>query len=287
MIKSKLLLIAGSLLTLASANAQLVHRYDMNNANDSAGASNGTLQGGATLGGGVLTVTGANNGTGTGATSGTLAQSLALPSSVGTGITGNFSIEFYATRAITATDFSTVFSFSTAQTNFLLFNPARGNDNGGTNSNFRQPSINGGNEFNLRANPTTGLFADSAQHDVVLTYDATSGTANIYNNGALFATGNPGVGFNFQTAAGGPFNGIGGNAPYGDPSFNGTIADFRIYSQALTQTQVTSLRNIAGGADASNAAITAVLVPEPSAWTAALVGIVGLLGLQRFRRSVA
>jgi cellulose 1,4-beta-cellobiosidase len=53
--------------------------------------------------------------------------------------------------------------------------------------------------------------------------------------------------------------GINGGSPWGDNSINGSTRDFRIYGQALTAGQVTNLYAL--GAEASNAAITAVLTP--------------------------
>lgn len=102
----------------------------------------------------------------------------------------------------------------------------------------------------------------------------------------LAGTGNIGAGFRFDLATGAAnglsnFNGINGHAPFNDNTFAGSTDDFRIYSSALTPAQVTALDG--AGANASDAQIAA-LVPEPSAWTAALAGVATLLGLQRFRR---
>ena len=275
MLKPKFLLLAGSFLALAPAHAQLAHRYDLNTANDSVGTANGTVVGtGTVLANGILTTTGAAG------------QALSLPASVGTGLTGNFSIEFYATSATgTSADFSSFFSIANAQTNFLLFNPNRGGANNNSFVDFRQAGATaGGNEVSVDLR--SKLAGDTLQHQIVLTYNVTSGLASVYNNGVFAASGNIGAGFSLQSAANGANNGIGGGTnPYNDPSWNGSIADFRVYSQELTTGQVTALNRL--GPDASNAAIAGA-VPEPSTWLATILsGAAALFGLQRFRRSAA
>ena len=266
------LVVAGGLLSLASANAQLAHRYTFTtNGADSVGGANGTLAGFATISGGMLTTTGAAG------------DNLTLPSSVGTGITGSFSIETYVTRNETGGNFSTLFSFASDQNDFVLLNPDRSGS--GTSGNLKQVGINGGNEFNVKNGVA---FTQGIEQQVVLTYTAGTGAANLYLNGSLAGTGTFGTGFNFQAVSSGAFDGIGGNAPFTtDQTFNGMTDDFRIYSQALTATQVSTLYGAAGQPNLTNAQIAADVVPEPSVWTTVLVGVGALLGLQRFRRSLA
>ena len=274
--KLSLMLTLGGLLSLTSAHAQLVHRYDFSAAdqgNDTVGTANGTLAGNATIANGMLTTTGAVGGF------------LTLPTSVGTGITGSFTIETYITRTETGGNFSSLFSFATDQNDFVLLNPDRAGS--GTSANFKQAGINGGNEFNVQNNVA---FVQGTAQQVAITYNAGTGTVSLYLNGTLQNSGALGTGFNFQTISNGTFDGIGGNSPFtGDPSFNGTTDDFRIYSQALTAAQITTLDN--AGPNATNATINADIgaggVPEPSTWMVMLTGLGTLAGLQRFRRSAA
>ncbi len=83
------------------------------------------------------------------------------------------------------------------------------------------------------------------------------------------------AGFNLSSLTDVALNG--GN-PFGDPALTGSTYDFRIYSNALSADQVASVYAL--GSDASNAAITAAVVPEPSTIVLLVAGIFGLL----FRR---
>lgn len=266
------LVILGLSLAPLAANAQLAHRYSFNgNANDSVGTANGTLTGSdATISATMLTTTGANN-----------SSYVSLPASVGTGITGNFTIQDFTSSPAGATQsYSSLFSFATqgSDHNFILFNAYRPNT-AGTSADFSQGTT-GGNEVDVNAG--SPLLANGLEHDIVLTYNATSGLVSIYNNGALAGTGNIGAGFNFSLTTTGTFDGINGNGPFGDNSYNGSTDDFRIYGQALTASQVAAIDAL--GANATNAQIGAALVPEPSTWALLSVGV-GLLGLSIHRRS--
>ncbi len=259
-------------MAFASADAQLVHHYNLTDGTDSVGGANGTLSGNATFGGGMLTTSGNDN-----------TSYLSLPASVGTGITGDFSIQIYTSTTNAGTSYSTLFSFATAQNNFLLFNANRPTQvPNQTSANFQQVGGTIPTEQNFGAG--SALLTDGAEHDLLLTYISLTGAVSIYNNGTLAASGNIGAGFNFSLAAAGPFNGINGHAPFtGDNTYAGSTDDFRIYSQALNSTQARAL-DIAGP-NASNLAIAAI-VPEPSTWLAMVVGLGSLLGLQRFRRTL-
>lgn len=264
------LVVAGGLLSLASANAQLAHHYNLTDGIDSVGGANGTLNGNATFANGTLT------------TNGDASGYLSLPSSVGTGITGDFSIETFATANSLTADYSSLFSFATAasDSNFLLFNPNR-QDGSGTSARFDQGTI-GNTEVGVNADGNSPLLGDGAEHDLLLTYTSGTGAVAIYNNGVLAGSGTIPAGFRFDLAAAGPNNGINGHSPFGDVSFNGSTDDFRIFSNAVTASQATALDAL--GANATDAQIGTTFVPEPSTWMAALVGVATLLGLQRFRR---
>lgn len=264
------LLTTGVLFAASAANAQLVHHYNLTDGVDSVGGANGTLSGNATFAGGRLVTSGNDN-----------TSYLGLPSSVGTGITGNFSIQVYTSTTNAGTGYSTLFSFASAESNFILLNANRPGLNA-TSVNFQQaPSTPG--EINVAA--SSALLADGLQHDIVFTYAFASGAVSIYNNGAFAGSGNIGAGFSFQTASAGVFNGINGHAPFtNDNTYAGSTDDFRIYSQTLTASQVSALD--AAGVNASNAQIAAA-VPEPSTWVAMAAGILALCGVQRRRRSVA
>lgn len=274
----KLLILAVVGLSTAplAANAALLHHYNLTDGTDSVGTANGTLSGNATFTNGMLV------------TPGTDATSyLSLPATVGTGITGDFSIQVYTSTTNAGTSYSTLFSFATQQSdnNFLLFNANRPGLNA-SSFNFRQSPSNAG-EQNVSGG--SALLANGTVHDLLLTYAAGTGAVAIYNNGALAATATIGAGFNFSLATGSnlaagtaTFNGINGHAPFtGDNTYAGSTDDFRIYNQVVTATQAARLDT--AGVNATNAAIAAI-VPEPSTW-AFLFGGAGLLGLSLHRRS--
>ena len=170
--KLPLFLVAGGLMALASAQAQLAHRYNLNtDGTDSVGGANGTLTGGATFTNGMLTTTGANN-----------TDYLALPSNIGTGITGDFSIETWVVQSAATPAYSSLFSLSSAKNSLLLFNPNRGG-NAGTTGDFQQPGINGGNELDIATGGVNVLLPFGTEHQIVETYSATTGVVTIYNNG--------------------------------------------------------------------------------------------------------
>ncbi len=286
------LALAIAAMPLASANAALVNRYMANGDGvDSVGGANGTLldpDGTASFAAGtVVSTTNANN-----------TDYLSLPSTVGAGVTGDFSIEDWLTQTGSETAFTSIFSLSSATptlpgpnnlatNNFILLNPNRNGT--GTTADFDQPGVtNGGagTEVNINAPGTTfkvnGNFGTELQ--IVLTYVSSTGIASIYNDGTLLASGNVGTGFSLQEAANGggtSYDGIGGGDAFGDPDFMGATNDFRIYSQALSPAQITALGS--AGANATNAQINAI-VPEPAS-LAVLVGFGALMGRRRLRRA--
>lgn len=266
-------LVASGLFAVGSLHAQLAHHYNLTDGTDSVGGANGTLNGNATFGNGMLTTTGTDT-----------TSYLNLPSSVGTGITGDFSIEVFTSTTNAGTSYATLFSLSSAQNSLLLFNANRPGVNG-TTVDFQQPG-NNTNEVNV--GPGFAVLADGAEHDIVITYATANGQVSIYNNGVLLTSQNIGARFSLQTATAGGFNGINGHAPYtGDQTYAGSTDDFRIFSNSLTQAQVTRLDT--AGANATDAQIGNAVtgVPEPSTWHVALAGVVALFGLQRFRRATA
>lgn len=265
--KSLPLLATGLLFAASAANAQLVHHYNLTDATDSVGGANGTLSGNATFTGGQLVTSGSDN-----------TSYLGLPASVGTGLTGNFSVQVYTRTTAAGTNYSTLFSFASSQSNFILFNANRPGI-GATTVDFQQT----GGESDISAG--SALLADGAEHDIIFTYAAASGLVSIYNNGVFAASGNIGAGFSFQAASAGAFDGINGHAPFtNDNTYAGSTDDFRIYSSTLTTAQITALQ--VAGPNASDLQIAAA-VPEPSSWVAVFAGLVALCAVQRCRRTLA
>lgn len=280
--------IVAAFTSMASAQS-LVHRYDMNSVNDSVGTAAGTLAAGATLNGGVLTpVDGANAGGGNG-------NGLNLPTSAVAGLSGSFSIECWYSWDGTG-GYQTLYSFSNGSNANSLVSVAKrqGEQNIASQSSaFKWAPNNAETIVQTRTNKNPGAAGGLVLASVVTTYDATTNMASIYLNGAVVSaidlntnqpigstTGTlPITGFNLSSLT---QLGIGGSSPYTDEVVNGTISDFRIYSGALSQSQIASIYGL--GADASNSAITAA-IPEPT--TVALLVGAGVAGLVMRRRSRA
>ena len=263
----------------SAAQAQLAHRYSFDSdGSDSVGTSDGTLLANGTITGGQLVTTG----------TAAMTTGLSLPAGAVAGINGSFSIQQFYTSTAPQANFAVGSSFSdrgavngtddpSGQTNFLIFQPRRGD--GGNPSSFAAVGPNFGQHNFL------GATADAAgaTYDVVFSYDAVSGNGNYYINGVLATDANgapstfaiPGFDLSTKNAQ----IGINGNGPFPDPGLNGSTDDFRIFTNALSAGQVSALDGL--GAGTSNAAINAV-VPEPT--TLGLLGVAGL-GLLRRRRA--
>ena len=252
---SFLFLGAVGLMPLAANAGVLAHRYSLNgDGTDSVGGADGTLKnpgGTAVFSATTLTTNNAN-----------ATDYLSLPSTVGTGLTGDFSVEVWLTQNGTQTGFTSIFSLSTSTSNFILFNPNR--NGGGTTADFQQAGITGGGtgtETNITTSQAN-FQPFGTERQVTLTYNATTGLASVYNNTTLIGSGNIGPGFNFETATNGAFNGINGGDAFPDPTFNGSTDDFRIYSGTLSASQISALN--AAGPNATTAQINVIAAPEPA-----------------------
>jgi hypothetical protein len=273
---NKTLFFAAILSTVAlvsSANAaSLEHRYDFNTINDTVGTANGALVGTATISGGAL-VTDGGNGAVNGTWSGT-GPRMTVDGSAVSGLTGAFTVEDWFTCTTNWPKFDTLYSFSNSTIdNYLLATPVRGGDPWQSSVAMRGAGGTATGGWDYFAN---GIYLDTPSlHQTVATYDGTTLTYYVdgvlANYASLPATvTNPGFNLSTLTSIG-----INGGSPYGDPTLTGTTYDFRIYSGALSADQVASVYAL--GSDASNAAISAVAVPEPSTIMLLVSGIFGLL----------
>ena len=251
---SAIIVMLASLLDV-SANAQLLHRYDFNTANDTVGTANGTLLNGATLSGGAL-ITDGGNGATNGAWGGT-GQMMTLASSAVGGITNAFTLETWFQCTTGWPKYDSLFAFSDGTTaNTLLGVPVMGY--GPWPSGFNIAGGGGSNSVTVR-----GIYLDNnAKHQVLLTYDGTNFT--YYVDGVLanfsgFSATASDPGFNLSSLTD---LGINGGSPWGDPILTGSTYDFRIYGQGVSALQVAQIYAL--GSDANNSDITAIVTPAPA-----------------------
>jgi hypothetical protein len=241
-------------------NAQvLLHRYSFNDgtANDSVGTANGTLTGGATISGGALIVPSAGYNVGA-----------ALPLSATSGIDGSFTIEDWFTRSGSGGDFTTLFTFGSSTSQYLLSHPQRTDSNDFT-IEYENGDFNGLND----ATP----LSPGAEYMIATTYDASTDLAVSYLDGSVVASQTISEGFDLGQIASGGFNGIGGFDAFGDGATPGATDEFRIYSGALSEGQITT--DYAVGPNI-------VVVPEPASLSLLTVSVVGLMAWRRRVRSV-
>lgn len=261
------------ILTALPAGAQtLTHRYSFaNDATDSVGGANGTVNNNVTFGGG--------NATFGGGSSNSSPSYISLPTSVVSSLT-NCTLEFYTTTFTGTSNYEALFDESsqfsnTADYTVLCANRA---SNPGIGTGAR---INGNNEDH---NLSTGTNLVGGQL-VTVVYsgftDATSnGTETIYVNGVQAAQGATPYSFlnvaNAANAASLPLVvGIGGGSPYPDPTYQGSINEVRIWSGSLTPSQV--LADYTAGPNV-------VAAPEPSQLAGLGMGILSLSGLALIAR---
>lgn len=260
----------GGLLSLAVGPARadsvdLVHRYSFNDgtANDSAGASNGTLVGGATVSAGALALNGAfHNG-------------VALPLSTTSTMHGSFTIEDWLTYTSGA-NFTTPFTFGSSTGTYLIVHL--------DDPRVSKLSMEYGG-FRVVGNPVLS----AAEIMVATTYDRPTNTASLYING-IFQSSQvlDAAGFDLGQVASGGFNGIGGFDAFGDGSAPGTSDEFRIYTGSLSGDQVAADYAAGPNTVLSHASVGAAPLPASfwSVGTAVLLLPLGLrLGRKRLVRS--
>src|ERR1019366_201123 len=211
----------------------LQHRYRFaTDASDSVGTANGTIV--APNGGTAATI---NNGlTLPGGGGGGFSGYVALPSGILT-TTTNITVEIWMTQN-TASTWAEVWDFgNSGSQNFALCPaPASGRNSGNMITAFTPNN----NEVDL-SSPI--LFPNGSEQYVSLTYNNASLVANLYTNGALVGT----VTLPNSTYCPGTIGGTGGttknwigNDVWGDPQFQGTIYELRIWNGVVSQRQISA-----------------------------------------------
>jgi hypothetical protein len=283
-------------LPASAQNPQLIHRYSFNgNANDSVGGANGTVVNNVTF----TTSTGTNGvATFGGGNSNASPSYISLPTSTVTSLQNGTLEDFVTSFAPNAHpaggnyealfDESIAWSTTETQQNYLVLCANRGtsaNNNGGLGTGSRINGVNtdaNGTDFQV----ATGSPLPGAGGLVTLVYSGftgvgTTGTETIYLNGVQVAQRNTVYSFAYiPTGTGGVGTvGIGGGSPWNDPTFQGSMDEFRIWNGALTASQVMADYLAGPGV---------VAVPEPSALAGLALGALGLgvLVLKARKRSL-
>jgi hypothetical protein len=245
-------------------DAAVVHQYTFNNdAGDSVGTADLSINGTASVSGGVLNLPGggtrANNASATGAALTELASTINGTNAV--------TMEIWFTQSVNR-DWSKLFmAGSGAETNYMDITPRRGNDGNISSCSYR----NSPDEIHVG---TLGSpVVTNTPYYIACVWDESADLITIYEAevgnlaSAVMAT----VGLNGNDLASIVFNEfyLGSAVFFGDGDFNGQINEFRIYDSALSVTEL----------EASFAA--GPTVPEPT--TLAILGLGSLLISRRKR----
>ncbi len=171
-----------------------------------------------------------------------------LPAGIVSGV-NNFTIAAWV-KADSLSNWARIFDFGTGVTDYMFLTP----DAGTTNAlRFAITTSGGGGEQQLNGPTlTTGTWYHLA---VVLS----GNTGTLYVNGAAVAT-NTGMTLHPSSLGSTTLNYLGKSQFSSDPSFKGTIDDFRIYSRALSATEISALAkpNVVTAAASSASPVTGV-----------------------------
>jgi hypothetical protein len=259
--------LAGVLLgaNLTAPAATVVHRYSFAvNGSDSIGGANATLIGGANVNNGQLVLPG-----------GTPRTSYAsLPLSVGTEINGftALTIEIWFTQNVPQ-NWSKAFYFGNNAGGFaddgLELCPQKGDGSGSAKVEFLNNRVADAFGANNGGEPSP-IYDVGNQHYVAAVFDTANDLLSFYSDGLLAGTKPIFSGELSDLNLSGLF--IGAAVGWGDPDFNGSVDEFRIWNGALSDTEVAA-QMVAG---------PNVVVPEPSC-CALLASAAGSLVFRRRR----
>jgi uncharacterized protein YjdB len=236
----------------------LVHRYSfVSDASDSVGgpAWNGTLMPGtsgnpATIANGLFLPGNAGGGNG-------ISGYVALPNGIVKGDT-SVSVECWV-QPTSVNTWAEIWDFgSTGSTNFALIQDSPGP------GNMRVAFTPHGNEVDIMA--PTYLPADSTTNYIVVTYNNSTLTGDLYTNAVLDGTValpdttySPGV----YGGGAGTTNNSFGNDVYGDPQFGGNIYEVRIWNGVVSQRYISASAVVGPSVLVTNLAPTSISVTGP------------------------
>lgn len=236
-------------LTVTPVVPGLAHRYSFTtDASDSVGGANGTLNGGATISGSQL------------ALDGVVGSSVTLPAGILSGL-NQVTIEAWATFPGAINAWANLFAFGNSDTDPLeTYYPGTGN-----NYIVCQPHTGGSTVQSAFAQGAPGFLCERdafgggvldnmANVHIVAVYNPLAGTDTIYTNGVLagsvsvFNTLTDPIGaadpaftnhsILSYTLGADPVNFIGQSLYTGDPGLLANVDEFRIYTNALTASQI-------------------------------------------------
>lgn len=225
-----LALAAVLLLTLVNqSGAALVHRYSFNDASDSVGGATAVLFDGASISGGALDLTG--NGPAT-ASNNPGVDYADLP--IGGTVAGLSDATFEAFITFEGgNNWQRAFSLNNSTNQYIFLTPKAGLPGG--------PSV-----FETKNEPTVGVQriqgaqipGDGSLHQLVGVIDQTNNQARYYIDGVRVATDTDLQGFTPSDLGNTTNNWLGRSAFGGDAGLNGTITEFRVYNEALSDAAV-------------------------------------------------
>ena len=177
-------------------------------------AWSGTLLNGGTLGGGILTL------------NSNLQQHARLPAGIVSTLT-NFTIETWVRLTSTA-NWTRIFDFGNNTARYMFLTPQNGIS---TRLRFAISTNSSGSEQQITG---TGALTVGAWHHVAVTLNGNTG--NLYLNGVAVGT-NAGIILRPATL-GVTTNTYLGRSQWSDPYMNGLLDEFRIYSVALSASEI-------------------------------------------------
>lgn len=204
----------------AHTHAELVHRYSFDtDASDSIGSADGTLLNGARISGGSVHLNGIN-------------QYVNLDAAaIAINTYSSITVEAFWSHN-TLQKWQRVFDFGDNTSNYLFYSPVGAPGSPATPSQI----VGLKNKTEQFVQVSDGKLA-TGRHHMALTFDGDSDTMKLYVDGKLVGV-NESISNTLSTI--GTKNAYLGKAQHNDPYLNGSIDEFRIYSTALSSSEVTA-----------------------------------------------
>jgi hypothetical protein len=205
----------------AATIADLVHRWSFDTVSDSVGTANMTVNGTASLSGGALTLPGG----------GTRANNATLPIGATIGAATSLTVETWFTMGTGNGNWSKVWMFGTADTNYMDLTPR----SGVLDQISASHKSTAASETNTRDGAGTVINFNQSYLGTVV-YDTNADLISLYLNGALVGskawTGQV-LDLGVTTE-----NYIGSAVGFGDGDFIGSVDEMRIWNTALSGSEV-------------------------------------------------